>query len=127
MMIAGDDVTIDADETVLTGTGMKRAIFDADVASSTYPTVPTPGSTSPPFRTERPANSDDVAIVVAARVAQLREQARKANAMGYAIYTYVTTYGEAVIINESCGVTPDPNDPATAITPPPAPVYLAIV
>ena len=63
---------------------MKRALYDADAATlaPTLPTVPTLDSTAAPWRPEKPVSADDVTTVKKARVAVLRDAARRANAYG---------------------------------------------
>ena len=130
-MIAGDDVVIADDETVSAGTGMKRAIYDADAASlaPTLPAAPVLGSTAAPWRGEKPVSADDVASVKTARVKILREAARRANAYGEALVTYVQANATAKVGAAVGGLqkTPNPNDPNKATAAPGADVFLPIL
>lgn len=80
-------VTVASDESH-TGSGLARAMYEADKATMTLPTVPTLGATTAPYRGERPVTAADINIVKAARVAALQEAARKANAYALAVATY---------------------------------------
>lgn len=125
-MLGGVDVVVANDESTSAGSGLKLELYNADKATLTLPVLPTVGSTTPPYRAERPCTADDRAKVQAARLVILRDAARRANAYGGTIVSHVTTNGKAKIVSESCGKTPDPNDPDTPIVAPASPVLLTI-
>lgn len=117
---------MDEDE-VVTGTGYARALYDADVATMTLPTLPMLGATDPPYTTLRPVSADDIDLVRAGRVRALQEAARRANAYASATVTYFTANAKARVTSQSLGRTPNPNNPDVAIQPPLSTVDLPIV
>lgn len=130
MSLSAGTVTVASDETA-SGSGLAKALYDADVATLSLPTVPTLGSTAAPYRVERPVSADDVASVKAGRLTTLQEAARRANAYGAAIVSYLLANAEIsthVIIGGGEGGlqrTPNPNDPDTATQGPAFQVELA--
>ncbi len=96
-MVVGVDVVVDNDEVVTAGTGLKRTLYDADVATISLPTLPTLGSTAAPWNTQRPVSQDDIDRVKEARVRVLQDAARRANAYGGALVTYIQTNAKAVV------------------------------
>ena len=126
MLVAGVDVTIADDETVATGSGLKLALYQADVATLTLPPLPALGATSAPFTAQRPCSAEDQGFVRTGRVAMLRDVARRANAYGGAIVPFIQDNARTVVSLESLGRTPDPNNPNVAILPPAEAVRLRI-
>jgi hypothetical protein len=116
MAMAIGTVAVDSNEAV-TGTGLARELYDADVATRTIPTMPTLGQTTAPFSPGFPARQVDLDAVKAARVSIKQEAARLANAYATAIVTHITTNGKAKVLAgaPSGGIqrTPNPNNPAT--------------
>lgn len=87
MSMTAGTVTVADDESV-TGTGLARARYDADVATLDLPALPTLGATTAPYSAARPVSAADIASVRAGRLLALRERARVANAYAAADVTY---------------------------------------
>lgn len=123
MSMTAGTVSVDDDESV-TGGDYARALYDADYASLAaldppygLPEVPTLGSTDPPWSTSVPVSANDVSMVQAARVAILRDVARRANAYASATVTYLTANAKARISTSTGGlqqVAAVDTDPPTA-------------
>jgi len=115
-----------ADDESATGTGMARAIYDADIATLALPVVPILGNTDPPWRVERPVNAADIAQVQAARLLMLSEAARRANAYAAGIVTHITGNAKVTVSVGGLQRTPSPNNPDTATQAPASPVELPV-
>jgi hypothetical protein len=125
MPLVQGSVTVDNDGNV-TSSGLAKSLYDADVATLTLATPPSPGDTSPPYSTAYPAPADVVDQINAANIRALQEAARRANANAAALYTILTTQVHALVTSQSLGTTPNPNNAATAIDPPAAPVDIPL-
>lgn len=117
MSMTAGTVTIANDESV-SGAGMARALYDADVATmEALPTVPSLGATSAPWSAFVPVTQADIDTVTAARLATLREAARRATAYASGIVSYVTANAKARISTSTGGlqqVAAVDTDPPTA-------------
>jgi hypothetical protein len=82
-LVAGS-VTVAPDESAA-GTGMAKAIYDADVATIALPALPVLGSTAAPYSSAHPVDANDVNVFKAARLGLLTESARRATALAIAI------------------------------------------
>lgn len=125
MSLSVGSVTVAGDGTV-TSSGVAKRYFDADVATLPFATPPTLGQTTAPFSTARPATADDIDGVNQANIKAKQEAARRANANAAALFDVLTIDAHAVVSSESVGKTPSPNNAATPIDPPDAPVELSI-
>lgn len=96
MTMNAGTVTVDSHE-VATGEGLAKEMYDADVATLTLDTPPTPGDTAAPYSPLRAATSDDVELVQASRLRALRESARRANAYASAIVAHLSANAQAKI------------------------------
>ena len=103
-----------------------RRFFDADVATMTFATPPTPGDTTAPYSAAYPAPADVVDQIAAANIRVKQEAARRANANAAALYAVLTIDAHAIVTSQSLGRTPNPNTAATAIDAPAAPVNIPI-
>lgn len=106
MALAAGTVTVASDESA-TGSGVAKAIYDADLASMTaasmLPAVPTVGATTFPYTSTRPANADDVTNIKAARLVLLRESARRATAWAAGFVPYFAANGNARVKADTTG------------------------
>lgn len=125
MSLVAGSVSVDEDE-VVTGTGYARALYDADVATMTLPTLPTLGSTSPPYTAARPVAQTDIDLMQAQRVRALQEAARRANAYASATVTYFQANAVARVTSESLGRLPASITTGTPIDAPSSPVNIPI-
>jgi hypothetical protein len=118
-------VGLNSDESA-SGSGLALALYTADAATRSLPTLPTLGSTAAPFRPERPVNADDVAQIETARFAALGEACRLANAYAGAIIGYLTAHSTVIVTVTGGGLqrTPNPNNPSTATLAPATAVTL---
>jgi hypothetical protein len=117
MSLAGGSVSVNQTTELATGNGLAKALYDADVATLSLPSLPVVGQTSAPFAAGRPCTQADVDVVKAARLALLNDAARRANAYGTATVAYFTT-NAAVTVNiptSASGLqrTPNPNNANT--------------
>lgn len=130
MSMTAGSVSVAAGE-VVSGTGLARALYDADAATLTLPTAPTLGATAAPYSTERPVTALDVTLANDGRLRALQEAARRATAYATALVTYMQANAQAKVEAGAAGdglqTTPDPNNPATATTRPAVDKFLAIV
>lgn len=108
------------------GSGMALALAQADFATKTIPAVPALNSIVAPYNASRPSNANDRALVIAAILSIAQESARLANAYASVLVTYIQTNAFAVVTTQSLGVTPNPNNAATAIVHPASTVYIPI-
>ena len=126
-LIAGNDVVIASNETVTAGSGLKRELYDADVASLPLPKLLVLGNTDPPFSPGHPCEQEHVAEIQKARVKMKQDAARRANAYATAIVEHFKANAKAVISTTTvCGRTPNPLVVNANIQPPTANVLLAI-
>jgi len=124
---AGVDVVIDNAETVVSGSGLKLELYNADVAGIALPAMQPIGYSMAPFSTERPCEQQDRDRVQAARVAIKRDVARRANAYGQAIVNHVKNNGTAIIsVNTVCGRMSNPLQANANIQPPASNVLLEL-
>ena len=119
-LLAGTNVTISDTELVLTGSGLKLELYNAELAVTELMALYTVGQTTSPFSADAPATQGQVddanPQLQTMRVSVLRAIASRANAYGAAIVAHVVANGKAVVgVATSCGRTPSPNNPSTAI------------
>jgi hypothetical protein len=129
-MTGGTDVVVSSDESAA-GAGLQWALYQADVATANLPSLYVVGQTTSPFSSDNPATAQQVADanpqLTTVRLSILRGIATKANAWARTIVSYVQANAVArVTTSTSCGRTPTPNDPSTAILPPAAEVDLEV-
>ncbi len=80
---------------VVSGSGWARSRYDAEVGTAEMVAVlasfvvPTPGATTPPYSTARPATSDDRDAVLDAKVTLLKSIANRILAVTQADVTYL--------------------------------------
>lgn len=102
MSMTAGAVSVAAGE-VVTGTGLARALYDADVATLPLETAPTLGDTSAPYSAQRPASASDVALATAARLRALQERARLATAYAGALVPYLQANAKAKVAADATG------------------------
>lgn len=85
------------DDETHAGAGAALALYESDILTIVLNPVPTLGDTTGFFNPQRPCNEDDVAQAKAARLAVLRDAARRANAYG-AIVTYIAGNAELDVV-----------------------------
>ena len=90
-LVAGS-VTVAADESA-TGSGYALALYSADIATATLPTLPTLGNTAAPYSSDRPVQQSDIDVLKTARVALLQEAARRATAYASGTVSYFQSKG----------------------------------
>lgn len=104
-MIAGS-VTVASDETA-TGTGLAKALYDANATSLTVnnilPAVPTLGDTTAPWTTARPVMQIDIDGIKAGRLLGLRETARTCTANAVGLVAYMQANAVAVVKADATG------------------------
>jgi hypothetical protein len=96
MTMEAGAVTVNDDETY-GGAGAALALFESDLLTLELNIVPTLGDTTGFFNVQRPCNADDVAQAKAARLATLRDAARRANAYGV-IVQYIAGNAELNVV-----------------------------
>jgi hypothetical protein len=99
--------------------------YYAGLTTPQPPAAPTLGSTSAPFSAARPCTSADVTVGNTARLTTFQGWADQANMIAQLI-PYITANGHAHVTSQSLGLTPNPNDPNTAIQAPSSPVDIPL-
>lgn len=125
MPLVQGSVTVDDDGNV-TSSGLAKSLYDADVATLTLATPPSPGDTSPPYSTAYPAPADVVDQINAANIRALQEAARRANAMAAGFLTYFLAHND-MVFDVGVGKTGDPVMPNSVIVPLDVPVKLHVI
>lgn len=92
-----------ADDESVTGNGCALVLYEADIGTIVLPVLPALGSTAAPYRVERPVMASDVAQTQAARLALLREAARRANAYSIMV-TYLKDLAECDVVVSAGGL-----------------------
>lgn len=119
MALTAGTVTVANDETA-SGSGLARALYDAQIASlaALLPAVPVLADTTFPWSALRPVSQADIDGMKAARLIALRETARSCTAIAAGFVPYFAANAKARIGAGAAGdglqTTPSPNDPATA-------------
>lgn len=126
MSMTAGSVTFDEDDNLVTSAGLAVALYEADIATMAFPTVPTLGSTTPPYTANRPATASDIQIANDGAQLMREDAARRATAYASALVAYIQANAVARVTTESLGRTPDPNNADTAIQPPLATVNIPI-
>lgn len=127
MAMSAGAVAVASDESVAGG-GMARDIYDAEAATLVLPIVPTVGDTTGyGFSPARPCVQAEVDQIKAARLAQLQDSARRANAYAAGIVTHIQSNAKAVVNVAGLQRTPSPNNPNTATLAPASPVDLSVI
>ena len=128
MALVAGTVTIADDETV-TGTGYAGAVYDADAASVTLPSLPVLGAASAPYSAQRPVGQTDVDAAKKGRLLVLRELARRANAYASATVAYFQANAQvnpgslaAHVTNQRLGALPSAGVAGEPIAAPSVPV-----
>ena len=106
-LLAGTDVEI-SDAEVVTGSGLKREIYNAEVAITTLPVLYYEGQTTSPFSSGYPATAAAIAemnpMMQGLRLTILRGIAKRSNVIGQTVIDHFTTNGHAVVgTSDSCG------------------------
>lgn len=106
MALVAGTVTV-ADDESETGSGLAEALYLADAASMTLagmlPAVPAVGSTAFPYSLASPVTTEIAANYKKARLALLRESARRATAQATAFVTYFAAHGKARVKADATG------------------------
>lgn len=128
MSMIGGSVTVNQLTGFATGTGLAKVLYDAELAITTFPTTPILGSTNPPWSPQKPVSTTDINIFTKGVIQIKNDIAKRANALGPALVSYLQANAKAVITTSTiAGRTPNPNNANTNIQPPTSNVELGII
>jgi hypothetical protein len=100
--LSAGSVTVNASG-VASGTGLAKAIYDAEIVTAPLVAVPRPGDTDMPYSAVRPVAQADVDSVKAGNQRLRQDVARRANALASALVAYLQANAEVVIPADANG------------------------